>query len=475
MDNTFDRFNDPDRDSLLSAVRFLVLAGLLNAVIAAFLLCRLPESHAPRLGALLARAVIYVGIGALGGVAGAWFYWKRSSTAFHLRALSPFRLFALTGAAAWIWVPSLVLLSRRDSPAGAAIAVVGSVILAIGVRKTIPLGEPLGSLAIDPTQERELFAATLATPARSARGYIIAIAIYAAGYALQDGSTLTASGLFALGAFLFAWEATLAPGSRFGYWDSRSAGLRLIRFTVPAILITLWALMDGISHREQVAAAGAAFADGGDAEKRRVKEVAPGGRDGYESIVLWPLPEKKQIIPPLPARTNLLAPGTFKPLIIRFDGPYFYFQAGRRPDSASHQAQGTPLGVHIEAANSIPLSIEARQTLSTAIPIARCGEMEVDIQNRDNQPGTIAMAVLLRDSTKPRKPALYLGQQPIESTQPMHFTFKSAPVFETLRFAVPAHASFRAFDEITVMLLPDENHALVGPKIAIREFQLFPR
>jgi hypothetical protein len=83
--------------------------------------------------------------------------------------------------------------------------------------------------------------------------------------------------------------------------------------------------------------------------------------------------------------------------------------------------------------------------------------------------------VLLRDSTNPRKPGLYLGQLPIESTQPIHFTFKTAPVFETLRFEVPAHASLRRFDEITVMLLPDVNHALIGPKIAIREFQLMPR
>jgi hypothetical protein len=249
----------------------------------------------------------------------------------------------------------------------------------------------------------------------------------------------------------------------------------LIRFTVPAILITLWALLDGITHREQVATAGAAFANGRDAERRLVTTLAPGGRDGYESIILWPLPEKKQIIPPLPARPNFLAPGTFKPLIIRFDGPYFYFQAGRRPDSTSHQAQGTPLGVHIEATNTMPLSIEARQTLSTAIPTVCCREMEVNIENRDNQPGAIAMAVLLRDSSKPRQPAVYLGQQPIESTQPMHFTFKTAPVFETLRFEVPVHPSLRRFDEITVMLLPDVNHALVGPKIAIREFQLIPR
>jgi hypothetical protein len=238
-------------------------------------------------------------------------------------------------------------------------------------------------------------------------------------------------------------------------------------------------LIDGVGHRNRLEAIAAAQSrdnaqSPGDDAARDAHPSAT-GISGYESIVLWPLPEKKQIIPPLPARPNLLAPGSFKPLIIRFDGPYFYFQAGQRPDSTSHQAQGTPLAAHIEATNSIPLSIEARQTLSTAIPIARCRAMEVNIENRDNQPGAVAMAVLLRDSTKPRQPAVYLGQQPIESTQPMHFTFKTAPVFETLRFEVPVHPSLRRFDEITVMLLPDVNHALVGPKIAIREFQLIPR
>jgi hypothetical protein len=48
-------------------------------------------------------------------------------------------------------------------------------------------------------------------------------------------------------------------------------------------------------------------------------------------------------------------------------------------------------------------------------------------------------------------------------------------VFETLRFSVPAGARIGKFDEITVMLVPDIEHALVAPKIAIQQFQLLPR
>jgi len=51
---------------------------------------------------------------------------------------------------------------------------------------------------------------------------------------------------------------------------------------------------------------------------------------------------------------------------------------------------------------------------------------------------------------------------------------QTAPVLETLRFAIPATGAMRRFDEITVMLLPDVEHFMVGPKIAIERFELQP-
>ena len=462
--------------SVIGAVRFLVLAGLLNSLIAAFLLCRLPGSQRPLLIFLIGRGVIYVGIGALAGVAGAWLYWKRASGATHLAPLISFRLFALTCAAAWLWVPSAVLLLRRDSPVASAVAAIGAAILAIGLRKTVPLPDSPHENVGEQSAPKELFAETLATPPRRVHGYVIALCIYAGAYALHDGSTMTACGLLALCGFIFTWEATLAPSRRSSYWDNRRAALRLARLSVPAVLVMVWALLAGIAHREHDAASAAAFAHGEDFARKVATVQNPDlGPDGYESIILWPFPEKKQIIPPVPAQPNLLAPGTSQPFVIRFNGPYWYFQPGRRPDSGAHEAQGTPLGVHIHSTNSIPLTIEAHQDLSVAIPLARCSAMELEIENRDNLPGAIALAVLVADSTAAGKPALYLGQQPLKSTQPDQFSLKTVAAYETLRFAIPPHADIRKFDRITVMLLPDIEHALVGPKIAIQQFALFPR
>jgi len=193
-------------------------------------------------------------------------------------------------------------------------------------------------------------------------------------------------------------------------------------------------------------------------------------------VILWPYPEKKQIVPPLPAHDSLLAPGTTKPLVIRFDGPYWYVQPpDQRPGKTAHQAHGTPVSVDIKSSNDFPLIMDAHQSLVVPIRTARCREIQVDIEDRDNRSGFIALAVLLGDSESPHKPDLYLGQQPIVATEPEHFSIKQGPVFETLRFGVPANGNLKKFDRITVLVLPDIEHQFISPKIAIQDFQLLPR
>ncbi len=193
-------------------------------------------------------------------------------------------------------------------------------------------------------------------------------------------------------------------------------------------------------------------------------------------MILWPYPEKKQIVPPLPAHDSLLAPGTTKPLVIRFDGPYWYVQPpDQRPGKTAHQAHGTPVSVDIKSSNDFPLIMDAHQSLVVPIRTARCREIQVDIEDRDNRSGLIALGVLLGDSESPHKPDLYLGQQPIVATEPEHFSIKQGPVFETLRFGVPANGNLKKFDRITVLVLPDIEHQFISPKIAIQDFQLLPR
>jgi hypothetical protein len=463
---------------------FMVGAGLMNAMIVGFLLCRLPESHAPTFASLLIRAILYVAAGALSGVGGAWLYWKSPASPFREHAPVPFPLFALACASGWVWVPSMVVFSEQISAATAFVAMVGAFVLASGLRSAtyFVLVPAQQRLSTPDRGDAELFSESLYRSPFDAHGYVIAIGLYAAAAALLTRSNYTAAALLAFSAFLFSWKRTIPLTSSFeSDHEYKQAALRLQRVVIPAVLVTIWALLDGVAHRNRDAETNAALAaSNGTVASEHVHPNARSqssayGVGGYESLILWPL-QKKQIIPPLPPEESFLAPGTTQPLTIPFDGAYWYFQPPDKfPGSTAHQAHGTPLGSDIESNNFIPLVMDAHQTLGETIPITRCREIQVDIENRDNTAGFIAMAVLLTDATSPQKPTLYLGQQPIVSTEPAHFSSKSVPVLETLRFSVAKDSRMRRFNEITVMLLPDIEHTLVGPKIAIRQFQLFPR
>ena len=461
---------------------FMIGAGLLNGLIAGFLLCRLPESHTPTLNSLVGRAVIYVAIGALAGTAGIYLYWNSPSSPFRAAAPLPFSLFALTSAAGWVWVPAMVILSEQLTPATALVVMIGAFVLASGLRRATYFvfapAHPVSS-TFD-FEHAELFEESLYRPPVETHGYVIAISLYAAGVALRTHSIYTASAFLAFGASLFAWKRTVPLSPSFVCGDEvKQAAGRLARVAIPAVLVTIWALLYGVSHRAQVEQENAALAAGNSADSdanRKPSTRSAHGFGGYESLILWPYPEKKQIVPPIPREDWMLAERSSRPAIIRFDGSYWYVQPpDKRPGPLAHQAHGTPIGVDIHANNGFPIVMDAHQPLAAPIRIAHLREIEVEIENRDNRTGLISLAILLTDGTSPQKRTLYLGQQPIASTESTHFSIKPVPVFETLRFSVPANGSIRKFDDITVLVLPDIEHMFTPPRIAIMQFQLDPR
>jgi len=293
----------------------------------------------------------------------------------------------------------MMIFSVQVSAATALVAALGAILLAAGLRNAtffVLAPAELNSSSFG-TEEAGIFAQALNRAPREAHGYVIAISLYAAACALMDRRNLTAAALLALSAFLFAWKRTFARSRDVdSSQEYKRAARRLALVAIPAILVTIWALLDGVAHRNRVAEMNAALAagDGASANEHTQKKSQPQASasaiSGYESIILWPIPEKKQILPPLLAPTSLLAPGTTKPLIIRFDGAYWYFQPPeQRPSATAHQAHGTPLAIDIQSHNFIPLTMEAHQNLRAPIRLARCREIQVTLQNRDLRPGVI--------------------------------------------------------------------------------------
>ena len=459
----------------------MVVAGFVNSMIAAFLLCRLPDTQSTDISSLFANALLFVAIGASGGILGSWLYWKSPSSPLRESSPVPFPVFALTCAAGWVWVPAMVLLGEQVSAGAAFVAMIGAFVLAMGLKSATCFLFVPSQTNFPPTGEGDLFAESLHHPRLELHGYLIALGLFAAGAELVKRSNYTAAALLAMSAFVFAWKRTVPLRETNAREAQIRRAMKRVAFAaVPAILLTMGALLIGMAHRNEAAVASAATTGDAEADKNATPNSRPPlsttGPGGYQSVVLWPYPDKKEIEPPIIAEDSPLAPGSKKPLIIRFDGPYWFMQPpSKQPGREAHVAHGTPVNVDLESNNAMALVMDAHQRLSRPIPTGRCREIEIGIENRDNRRGMVSLGVLLTDDSSSPKRTLYLGQQSIVSTEPENFFVKTAPVFETVRFAVPPHADLRKFNEITVMFLPDIEHTFVAPKIAIQQFAFFPR
>jgi hypothetical protein len=82
--------------------------------------------------------------------------------------------------------------------------------------------------------------------------------------------------------------------------------------------------------------------------------------------------------------------------------------------------------------------------------------------------------VLADSSTRGRARQVLAARQVISSL-PESIPQDRAPVKEVLRFAVPAGAHLRRFDDVTVQFILAPRHARTGAKISVESFELIPR
>jgi hypothetical protein len=453
--------------------RLAIASGIVNAFLAAWILVMWHNSFQLPFIALLFPALVYVACATLLAAAGARYYWRQAK----FRSLFTWREMLFTWAAAWVWMPAVVLFLRRDfiwAPLFAALAAALPACsmrwLQVKAERARPRNgteQPPAQLPIQP-----IFAATLQPTPWDWHGTVIAICIYAACTSFARGDTLLACAVAAVGAFLLAEQRAAA-------WDGRAEALsspdrartRLIWSSLLAVLVTALALAPGQQRGGGFVVQAVAAKSANAGKKPGILE--PGGPGDYQSVILWPLKHEEQIVAPIPVPDPS---ALTRQQSIRFTGAYWYFQApAEEPGPHAHQAHGNPLDVSIHTVNSRPLLMQAHQKLAAPIRLSTVREMNITVLNRDNQPGLLSIGVLLTDSASPGRPALDLGVQPLVSSQPDHFQVKSVSVPETLRFTVPSPSRSRRFDGITILILPDENRMEMGAKVAIDHFDLVPR
>src|ERR1700761_1031145 len=196
----------------------------------------------------------------------------------------------------------------------------------------------------------------------------------------------------------------------------------------------------------------------------------------YSGVILTlPIKPHPRIQPPTVSDLTNLSSALAKPVIIPFDGVYWYFkQPDTRPAADAHIQRGDPIQANVRSTDFRALAMEAHQTLLDPISGDCCRALRIDLLNGDSRPGTIRIEILLRDTSGTPGSSLLLGSIAIPSSQLQHIALDRPPVHESLRFQMPAKAHGKRFDEITVIIKPSSERALAGSKIAIQNFVLVP-
>jgi hypothetical protein len=380
---------------------------------------------------------------------------------------------ALNLSTGWVFLPGFVLLYQENSLWMLVLAMLITLGMTFGLRRMLPVVAEPGILSRP--QSALLPSLDGLPPADSPRvlAFWIAVFVQVAIVSAAAGSMLLAALALSIALFLFAWRWSAYEPRAAEWWTGKHPPLRQ---AILAILITSITLIPWSVHR------GAGFYISHRTAPPKPPESGP--HDDYAGIILWPPPKKAEIAAPRPHDPLSLSGRAAKPVVIPFDGAYWYFKApSRAPDARAHVAHGKPTDVNVRSTDWQPLQMEAHQNLGLPIDLTCCSEIDLAITNADIRPGELSLALLLSDSTSHGKSSQMLAAKLVLSSQFERIPLNRPPVKETLRFAIPRavprsiprSTTLRRFNRITVIFLPSGQRSRAGARVSIDSFALIPR
>ncbi len=451
----------------------IAVAGLLFAIAAANLLCLSPRWYSNRFISLVyepARFVVVTGATGAAVVRILWGLLSKKPSA------SPTWI-ARNLSGGWVFLPCFVLLYEQNSPWMLLVVALVAVGIAFGMRRILPAAVDRNTSSDRPANVLRSLDGLPPSDSPLLLAFWIAIFLQAA-LLLAVGDTLVdASVPFSISVFLFAWRWTFSSSSSspspraVEWWIGKHPPLRQAAAAIFLTALTLIPFsVEGSGGLYRLRHAGSRPTP---ASKRPSDADAT---SGYFGIILYPPPKKKEIVAPAPHTDSFLSGAITKPVLIPFDGPYWYLKSpNRQPSTRAHIAHGKPTEVNVRSTDSEPLRMEAHQKLGRSIDLACCREMDVAITNADTRPGEITLLALVSGSSPAGKFTQLLGQQSIQSSQPGLIPTDRAPVTEILRFPIPVSRALRSFDEITVIFMTARQRSRAGAKVAIDSFELIPK
>jgi hypothetical protein len=449
----------------------LVITGISSATFMTNLICQSPQSHATSLSIywiiLFLQSIFFLALTAAAGAAGIfvpWFFLKTKPS-------FPFGSLAKKVGVAWVFLPCISLLYRRHSPWMFLVLAITAIAVAFSIRRLVPAtGAPLPTKVL-PRQTGVLpsLDGLPAPDSHPLRSFFLALCLQGALIAAIAEYFFPAAILLSISLFLLIWRWSAFDNAATKKFANKRFSMLLYAL---AFCLTMLMLIPPISG------AGGAFGAGRATRNPPAFAHGPSAisSNDYIGIILWPPPIKKQALPPVPRPNYFASGGAAKPLIIPFDGQYWYFKAPYiRPGPHAHVARGKPTDVTVQSSNRAPLLMEAHQILDKPIDLTCCREIEIAITNADTRPGKISLGLILTDSTFFEKPSRNLGSRPIVSSESANIPLNREPIKEVLHFPIPRSSMTHGFDEITVVYLPAPERARGGAKVSIQNFTLIPR
>lgn len=445
----------------------LVVTGCLSAAMITSLSSRPPRSHTLSWVTIFLSSFQLIVLAVVAGSIGISIPW------LFLKAKPPFRMAFLSRnvAVAWIFFPCITLLYRQQSPGMFPVLALASVCLALSLRRLFrDTTEPPPQELPTPYNSNlsSLYGIPL-TDSHPIRAFVMATCLQTSLILAAVEQPLLAGVLLSTCLFLLAWRWSLSETKKMAESSGKKRDILLSAF---ALFLTILALIPWIAARPEIVRN----------KPHRPALITHESADSdvpgsdYVGIILWPPPVKKtEIVPPRPHSKSAVGMQA-KPVVIPFDGQYWYFKApSNKPGHRAHIAHGRPTYVNVHSTDSSPLLMEAYQNLGTSIDLECCSEIDVAITNADVRPGTIALGVRLIDSDSIGKPSQDLALQTVKSSKADTISLNRPPVEEILRFPVPRSKTIHRFNEIAVMFVPAQERARAGAKVSIQSFALIPR
>jgi len=476
------------------------VGGLLAAGAVAWFACHLPLLHTVSWGELITLATACVLEVLLASSVTVW-----TICAISPRAIAPdVRRFALRTSLPALWIAPLALLIRENSPWAIVItaALVTSFVRSVRLPQDygwpafqdsgIPEPPAQESRVLDPN--RNPFSLLESAPSfrRQAFGGGAALCAEAGIGAACAGYSLTAAMLVGFASAVWTWSyARIAlPAGAQPYSSSRSSSRALLMVAL-AIVITAAALLPYLPHSFGIGGFGVTSRHhahqgfpqgdpGGQRDRTKTFEASAGPTtEGDSGVVL--VPDKlirTKLVAPAPITVNAPLTGhrSVSPLVIPFDGVYWFFKAPDvHPPRTSRQAHGSPEMLNIHSTDRRPLSMEAHDNLGTLIDLDCCGRIQIAIRNADPYSETVSLELILINSSLPGKPSQSLGRVVVKSKRTWNLYEEQPFTRETLNFVIPPTAAIRRFDEVKIVFRMDAFRADDGAKIAIDHLVLIPR